>query len=257
MTKSKLTFPLLVSVLAACASGREAVDDAGREFEKTAFGEAPVLALTPVEAKALVEPAFASLDADIPDHVIPHVFICVDTVGMETAAMQLSRRNEQLYVQLMDAPRLVQQQLTGMAGKHGWKRVENSTVAAAMRKAQLDQIEDALFLPENRRALREALGLGRRDPVDHVLFATVTIGPSRRDPDMAEYELDLRVLPLVDGDNWTATSTIDKRLPSRGLLAHLQNARDAIGGAADVWRSVQAILAGPGRTGTVAGRGRR
>lgn len=249
MTKPRIPFLLLACSLAACASMNQAIDDAGRQVDTTLNGESPVLALSPAEARQLVASAFGDIDRDIPDSVVPRVFLCVDTAGMDAAAMALSKPGDLLYVQLEDAPRLVQQELARQASACGWHKIENSAVAAAMRKARLDRVEDALFLPENRRALRQALGTGRSDPVDHVVYANLFLAPSRSDAHKAEFQLDLQIVPLVDGDSWSAQSVIEKKLPQRGLLAHLRDMRDALGGAADIWHSVQDIVTGVRRQG--------
>lgn len=249
MTKPRFSLLLLACSLAACAAMNQTIDDAGRRVDTTLNGESPVLALSPAEARQLVESALGDIDRDIPDSVVPRVFLCVDTAGMDAAAMALSKPGDLLYIRLEDAPRLVQQEIARQSAACGWHRIETSAVAAAMRKARIDRIEDALFLPENRRALRQALGTGRSDPVEHVVYASLFLAPSSRSEHKAEFQLDLQVVPLTDGGSWAAQSVLEKDLPQRGLLAHLRDLRDALGGTADIWRSVQHIVMGVQRKG--------
>lgn len=209
---------LLLPLSAGCTFFRETLPGVLADVTEPLFGQKQVLAFESRDAETLSTPAFASLDATLPDTLIPRVFVVVSTAKMEAAVQQLSAKHEKLQVHLEDAPRLVRERVAALAAARNWDPVANEAVEAAANTLGIRSLADAMQLPEQRRAIGEQLGKQRKEAIGQVLFAEVEFGKSETNNHKGQFRMTLRLQSLSDEAQWTAESRCDKDLPLRGLF---------------------------------------
>jgi len=247
---------LLCSLLGSCTFLRENVEPAFNEVKYALFGTKQTIQLEPQEAKQLADAAFAALDAQIPDTVTPETFVVVDATALQGAIEFLSSKQEKLEVHFENAPQLLQTEIARLAAERGWAPIANEAIEAAARQCGHQDIAAALFTPDSRQQLAEALGKTRSGVAQQILYADLIFFGDAEHGARAHFRLTLRCASVAGQEQWIAEHTIDKSLPFRGVLSHLQdwldggkqtgdaaaNAADAINKGKTLWQTASGFL---------------
>ena len=198
------------------------VFNAARDF---LFGQPQKLAFEPADATTLSRAAFDEIDRQVPAAETPRVAIVVRTTEMNEAAEQLSQSDERLQVFVGSAPTQLQQTLTEMARAKNWSVVAPEVLRAACGARNLT-LPDAVLLPESRKTLAQVLEQNATGALNSVLFADLSLCQSQVEGN-AQFQLHLRLLPVNGDDVLTSQASVDKKLPSSGLLRPTQGTAQA------------------------------
>lgn len=212
----------LCSLLGSCTFLREHVAPALNEVRYALFGTKQTIQLEPGEARQLADAAFMALDAQIPDTVTPETFVVVDATALQGAIEFLSSRKERLEVHFEEAPHLLRSEIARLAAERGWAPITNEAIEAAARHCGHTDIATALFEPDSRQQLAEALGKTRAGVAQQILYASLVFFGDQEHGARAHFRLTLRCSSVSGHDAWVAEHTIDKPLPFRGVLNHMQ-----------------------------------
>lgn len=236
---------LLCSLLGSCTFLRENVEPAFNEVKYALFGTKQTILLEPGEAKQLADAAFAALDAQIPDTVTPETFVIVDATALQGAIERLSGKKEKLEVHFENAPHLLQTEIGRLAAERGWAPIANEAIEAAARHCGHQDIAAALFTPDSRQQLAEALGKTRSGVAQQILYADLIFFADEEHGARAHFRLTLRCSSVAGQEQWIAEHTIDKTLPFRGLVklvGDLVPDPKAAKAAKSLWQTASGLL---------------
>ncbi|MBL8732094.1 MAG: hypothetical protein JNN13_06965 [Planctomycetes bacterium] len=215
---TSLTALAALSCLGACSTLQNLYHDT----KTLVLGEKQVVQFAPVDATALTDAAFTRLDEQVPDSCTPSVFVVVNTHKLDAAIEQLSGE-ERLQVDFSAAKALVREAVARNALAKGWSPPPNDAVEAAARSLGIARVEDIIELPAVRMQLGEQIGKERSLIVDHLLYVDVEFGRSDGDPNKGQFRLTLEMRSVSSDDGWTSESRLDKDLPTRGAVGHIQD----------------------------------